>query len=121
MVIAKKDKKRAAGPTTQQPRTEGGSQLPTPRPESTPLATDQTSSSQNSESSTESPEQSNPKPKPIPKVITVPPTSEMVEATETMRVMSANVGSMTKALETIQSQALWLSTYHESLKLQEEV
>ena len=116
--MSRKDKKKAVGPTSQQSVTEGGSQLPTPRPESTPLAIE--SSIQNNESS-ESPEQSNSKSKPIPKVITVPPTSEMVEATEAMRVMSANVGSMTKALETIQSQALWLSTYHHSLKLQEEV
>jgi len=116
--MSRKDKKKAIGPTGQQFVTEGGSQLPTPRPESTPLATE--SSIQNNESS-ESPEPSNSKSKPIPKVITVPPTSEMVEATEAMRVMSANVGSMTKALETIQSQALWLSTYHHSLKLQEEI
>jgi len=118
--MSRKDKKKAVSQTSQQSATEGGSQLPTPRPESTPLATDQTLSIPNIESS-ESLEQSNSKPKPIPKVITVPPTSEMVEATEAMRVMSANVGSMTKALETIQSQALWLSTYHQSLKLQEEI
>lgn len=107
--MGKNTKKRAAGQTGQT-SANTGSQLPTPKPESTPLAADQASSSNQETDSLKE-----------PKVVTIQPTPEMAQSADAMQVISANFGNIAKAFDTILSQASWLLSHHESVKIQEEV